>query len=133
MGDTKLVTVPLAIALVLGLVESFELGEKDLASEQSLWDLYKRWRSHHTVSRYLDDHRKCFVAFKDDTRYVHKVNQMDRPYKLKLNEFADMTRHEFISSYGGSKVANYSMFCSYKGPGTGGFMHGKTKKRSAFY
>lgn len=127
MGLAKIVIVPLAITLVLGLVESFEFSEADLASEQSLWDLYQRWRSHHTSSRDLEDQRKRFVAFKDNAKYVHEANHMDRPYKLKLNEFADMTNQEFISSYGGSKVANHSMFHHDESPWTDRFMHEKTR------
>ncbi|XP_048132928.1 vignain-like [Rhodamnia argentea] len=128
MGVTKFVMVPLAIALVLvGLVESFEFSEKDLASQQSLWDLYQRWRSHHTGSRDLEDRRKRFDTFKDNAKYVHEANQMDRPYKMKLNEFADMTNQEFISSYGGSKVVNDSMFHHEEPPRASRFMHEKTR------
>ncbi|KAF8378180.1 hypothetical protein HHK36_029517 [Tetracentron sinense] len=121
----KVVLVALALALVLGLAESFDLHEKDLASEESLWDLYERWRSHHTVSRDLNEKHKRFNVFKENVKHVHNFNKKDKPYKLKLNKFADMTNHEFKSSYAGSKVNHQRMFRG-SSRGTGGFMHEKT-------
>ncbi|CBI16828.3 hypothetical protein VitviT2T_000582 [Vitis vinifera] len=125
MKMEKVILVALSLVLVFGLAESFDFDEKDLASEESLWDLYERWRSYHTVSRDLEEKNKRFNVFKENTKHVHKVNQMDKPYKLKLNKFADMTNHEFRSSYGGSKVKHYRMLRGDR-RGTGGFMHEKT-------
>ncbi|BFG16274.1 hypothetical protein CerSpe_025480 [Prunus speciosa] len=103
----KFILVALFLALVFGLAESFEFQEKDLASEESLWDLYERWRSHHTISHDLREKEKRFNVFKENVKHVHKVNQMSKPYKLKLNKFAAMTNHEFVRSYAGSKVSHY--------------------------
>ncbi|KAK6930923.1 Cathepsin propeptide inhibitor domain (I29) [Dillenia turbinata] len=99
----KVVLLAVSLALVLGVAESFDFREEDLAKEESLWDLYERWRSHHTVTRDLQEKHKRFNVFKANVHHVHKVNKMNRPYKLKLNKFADMTNHEFSSSYAGSK------------------------------
>ncbi|KAM1981741.1 hypothetical protein ACFX15_038194 [Malus domestica] len=109
---TKFVWVALALslALVMGVSESFDYHEKDLASEESLWGLYERWRSHHTVSRSLDEKNKRFNVFKENVKHVHNTNKGDKPYKLKLNKFADMTNHEFRSVYAGSKVKHHRMF-----------------------
>ncbi|PON74668.1 Cyseine protease [Trema orientale] len=109
MDFGKFFLVALSLALLLGLAQSFEFHEKDLASEESLWDLYERWRSHHTVSRDLKEKQQRFNVFKANVKHVHKVNQMNKPYKLKLNMFADMTNHEFVRSYAGSKVGHYRM------------------------
>ena len=107
----KLFWVPLLLAaLVLGVAEAFDFHEKDLGSEESLWDLYERWRSHHTVSSSLDEKHKRFNVFKENVMHVHNTNKMDKPYKLKLNKFADMTNHEFRSTYAGSKVKHHRMF-----------------------
>lgn len=54
--------------------------------------------------------------------HVHKVNKMDRPYKLKLNEFAAMTNHEFRNFYS-SKVKHFRMLHGSRP--TTGFMHDK--------
>ncbi|KAM2557864.1 hypothetical protein TB2_014936 [Malus domestica] len=108
---TKFVWVALALslALVIGVSESFDYHEKDLASEENLWDLYERWRSHHTVSRSLDEKHKRFNVFKENVKHVHNTNKGNKPYKLKLNKFADMTNHEFRSVYAGSKVKHHRM------------------------
>ncbi|XP_021746603.1 vignain-like [Chenopodium quinoa] len=121
MHTAKFFLVLLSAALVLGLAESFDFHEKDLASEESLWDLYERWRAHHTVSRDLQEKQRRFNVFKANARHVHQTNKMDKPYKLKLNMYADMTNHEFRTSYG-SKIAHHRMF--HPRPVTE-FMHGK--------
>ncbi|KAF6176969.1 hypothetical protein GIB67_027769 [Kingdonia uniflora] len=111
-----------SFALVIGVTHGFDFHEKDLKSEESFFDLYERWRSHHTVSRDLDEKQKRFNVFKENVKYVHGVNKMDKPYKLKLNKFADMTNHEFKSSYAGSKVNHHRMFRGDQ-RGSGNFMY----------
>lgn len=125
----KLFLICLCLALVFGLVKSLDFSEKDLASEESLWDLYERWRSHHTVSRDLTEKQRRFNVFKENVKHIHEVNKMERPYKLKLNKFGDMTSHEFRSAYG-SKIEHFRMFRGEQG-GTGRFMHEKTENLPA--
>ncbi|KAI4343672.1 hypothetical protein L6164_010993 [Bauhinia variegata] len=110
MEGKNLLWVVLSLTLVLGVVESFDFHEKDLVSDDSLWDLYERWRSHHTVSRDLNEKHKRFNVFKANVMHVHNTNKMEKPYKLKLNKFADMTNHEFRSTYASSKVNHHRMF-----------------------
>ncbi|NP_001304248.1 vignain precursor [Vigna radiata] len=124
MAMKKLLWVVLSLSLVLGVANSFDFHEKDLASEESLWDLYERWRSHHTVSRSLTEKHKRFNVFKENVMHVHNTNKMDKPYKLKLNKFADMTNHEFRSTYAGSKVNHHKMFRGTQ-HGNGTFMYEK--------
>ncbi|XVE85196.1 hypothetical protein DITRI_Ditri17bG0072700 [Diplodiscus trichospermus] len=109
MDIRKLILVVLSFALVFRLAESFNYHESHLISEESPWDLYERWRSHHTISRDLKEKQKRFNVFKENLKQVHKVNQMDKPYKLKLNKYADMTNHELITTRS-SKVSHYRMF-----------------------
>ncbi|KAG6757184.1 hypothetical protein POTOM_037489 [Populus tomentosa] len=52
---------------------------------------------------------------------VYERDGGDKPYKLKLNRFADMTNHEFLQHYGGSKVSHYRMLHGQR-QGTG-FIH----------
>lgn len=120
----KFLWVVLSLSLVLGVANSFDFHDKDLESEESLWDLYERWRSHHTVSRSLGDKHKRFNVFKANVMHVHNTNKMDKPYKLKLNKFADMTNHEFRSTYAGSKVNHHRMFRDMP-RGNGTFMYEK--------
>lgn len=110
METKKLVLVFLSLALVLGLCQSFEYHDKDLETEEGLWGMYERWRSHHTVSTSLGDKHKRFNVFKANVEHVHNTNKIDKPYKLKLNKFADMTNYEFRSLYAGSKVNHHRRF-----------------------
>lgn len=111
----KVFLVALLPALVLGIAQGFDFHEKELESEESLWDLYERWRSHHTVSRSLHEKDKRFNVFKQNVMHVHNTNKKDKPYKLKLNKFADMTNHEFASTYAGSKIKHHRMFQGARG------------------
>jgi len=110
MEMKKLLFVSLSLALILGITKSFDFNENDLASEKSLWDLYERWRSHHTVTRSLDEKNNRFNVFKANVMHVNNTNKLDKPYKLKLNKFADMTNYEFRSIYADSKVNHHRMF-----------------------
>ncbi|KAM7483400.1 hypothetical protein LguiB_007983 [Lonicera macranthoides] len=117
-----LASIFLSLALVFGLTEGFDFSEKELASKESLWGMYERWRSHHTVSTNLDEKQRRFNVFKANVRHVHNVNKMDKPYKLKLNKFADLTNQEFTSVYAGSKVNHYRMLRG-NSHGNGTFMY----------
>ncbi|KAJ8771257.1 hypothetical protein K2173_026434 [Erythroxylum novogranatense] len=110
MAMNNILLFLLALGLVMGIAKGFDFHERDLESEDSLWDLYERWRSHHTVSRSLDEKHKRFHVFKENVKHVHETNKMDKPYKLKLNKFADMTNHEFRNTYASSKVKHHRMF-----------------------
>ncbi|XP_042503116.1 vignain-like [Macadamia integrifolia] len=121
------VLVALSFTLLLGLAQSFDFHEKDLETEDSLWNLYERWRSHHTVSRDLSEKLKRFNVFKENVNFIHEFNKKDHPYKLKLNKFGDLTNQEFRSTYAGSKVKHHSML---RGPSraTGGFIYENFEK-----
>lgn len=121
--------VVLLLALVIGVVQGFDFHDKDLASDDNLWDLYERWRSHHTISTSLPEKHKRFNVFKENVMHVHNTNKMDKPYKLKLNKFADMTNHEFRSTYAGSKVNHHRMFRGAQ-RGSGSFMYEKVERIS---
>ncbi|WOL04427.1 vignain [Canna indica] len=100
----------LAALLVLAsnsaMVAGIPFDERDLASEESLWNLYERWRSHHPHAASRDTHekQKRFDAFKENVKFIHEVNQKDAAYKLRLNKFGDMTNQEFRSLFAGSNV-----------------------------
>lgn len=99
-----LILVLLSFVLILGVVESFEYHEKELESEEGLQGMYDRWRDHHNVKEKSSER---FNVFKTNVERVHNKNQLNRPYKLKLNEFAAMTNHEFRNTYAGSKISHY--------------------------
>ncbi|XP_043813156.1 vignain [Manihot esculenta] len=126
MAMKRFLLVALSITLVLRIAESFDFNENDLASEESLWDLYERWRSYHTVSRSLNEKHKRFNVFKHNVMHVHNTNKLDKPYKLKLNKFADMTSYEFRSIYASSNVKHHRMFRGLP-QGNGSFVYEKVE------
>uniref|UniRef100_A0A2K1R622 Cysteine proteinase n=1 Tax=Populus trichocarpa TaxID=3694 RepID=A0A2K1R622_POPTR len=87
MDTGKVILVVFSVVLVFRLAQSFDYSEEDLASEERLWD-------------FLTEKQKRFNVFKANLKHVHKVNSKDKPYKLKLNRFADMTNHEFLMLHG---------------------------------
>lgn len=109
---------PLFLALVLGLSQGFDFHEKELETEESFWTLYERWRSHHTISRSLEEKLTRFNVFKHNVKFIHNFNKEDQPYKLKINKFADMTNHEFKSAYASSKIDHHRILR--------GHVHGNT-------
>ncbi|GFP88434.1 vignain [Phtheirospermum japonicum] len=110
MKKFLLIIFSFALTIRLGECgECFDLHESDLETDEKLWGLYERWRSHHTVSRSIDDKHKRFNVFKSNAHYIHNFNKEDKPYKLKLNKFADMTSHEFRSIYANARVKHHRM------------------------
>ncbi|KAJ4961945.1 hypothetical protein NE237_021855 [Protea cynaroides] len=108
MNKKVVIVFALSFAL-LGLAQCIDIHEKDLETEDSLWDLYERWSSHHTVTRDFSEKQKRFNVFKENVKMIHQFNKEDHSYKLKLNKFGDMTNQEFKSTYAGSKVRHHSM------------------------
>lgn len=117
-GKGFLIALLMAAACVLA--KSLEVTEKDVGSDEDLWNLYEKWRSHHTVSRDLTEKQKRYNVFKANALHVYNSNKMDKPYKLKLNKFADMTSHEFRNYYS-SKVKHFRMLHGTRAET--GFMH----------
>ncbi|KAF2579207.1 hypothetical protein F2Q68_00002177, partial [Brassica cretica] len=88
----------------------------------SLWELYERWRSHHTIARSFEEKAKRFNVFKHNVRHIHETNKKEKPYKLKLNKFGDMTTEEFRRSYAGSNIKHHRMLKGER-RATGKFMY----------
>ncbi|KAD4889047.1 hypothetical protein R6Q59_034063 [Mikania micrantha] len=109
MAISKILLISLSLSLVLGVAWSFDYHEKELETEDGLRDMYERWRSHHKLAAEDDEKRRRFNVFKSNVLHVHETNKMGKPYKLKLNKFADMTNHEFRSVYAGSKIHHHRM------------------------
>ncbi|KAL8457123.1 hypothetical protein ACS0TY_035094 [Phlomoides rotata] len=118
----KLFFAILSLVLIIGLVKSFDFHETELETEEKLWDMYERWRSYHTVSNSIDEKHNRFNVFKANAHHVNNVNKLEKPYKLKLNKFADMTSHEFRTIYAGSRVKHHRMFRG-ESRGNGTFMY----------
>ncbi|XP_042380640.1 thiol protease SEN102-like [Zingiber officinale] len=117
------VAMPLALAsLAFTVYRCIPFTEEDLSSEERLWALYEQWRSHHTVSRDLDEKLRRFNVFKQNMKFIDEFNKKDEPYKLKLNGFADLTNQEFLDLYAGSKIEHHRIHRGEKPEGE--FKHG---------
>jgi KDEL-tailed cysteine endopeptidase len=99
----------MVLNLAIIQIQCIPFNEKDIESDENLWQLFEKWRRHHTVSRDLTDKQKRFNVFKENVNYIHESNKKDKPYKLALNKFADMTREEFRQTYAGSKIHHHAM------------------------
>lgn len=69
-------------------------------SNQQLQSLYESWLLKHAKS-YNSIHEKenRFQIFKDNLNFIDEHNSVDRPYKLGLTRFADLTNEEYRSIY----------------------------------
>lgn len=91
MEMRKFLVFAFSLALVATVAKSIEFSKTELKTDESLWNLYKRWRSHHTVYRNLTEKRTCFNVCKLNIMHIHRVNKKSKPYKLQLNKFANMS------------------------------------------
>jgi KDEL-tailed cysteine endopeptidase len=125
VATTMAAAALLVVLLAAAPASAMDFGEHDLASDDSLWALYERWRSHHTVARDLDEKARRFNVFRENVRLIHEFNRGDAPYKLRLNRFGDMTADEFRRAYASSRIGHHRMFRGRKeGGNVAGFMHG---------
>nr|XP_034591883.1 ervatamin-B-like [Setaria viridis]TKW23099.1 hypothetical protein SEVIR_4G271500v2 [Setaria viridis] len=119
--------VAIVLATTLIATRAVHFTEDDLASEASMWALYERWCAHYNVARDVVGEKTWrFNVFKENARVIHQFNQGDdKPYKLSLNRFGDMTDDETRSAYACSRIM--APHRSTLGSGRrclGGFAHG---------
>ncbi|URE10135.1 hypothetical protein MUK42_21820 [Musa troglodytarum] len=63
---------------------------------------HERWMAQHgRVYRDAAEKDRRFQIFKRNVEYVNTVNDAHRKYKLRINQYADLTNDEFKASYGG--------------------------------
>ncbi|KAL8232255.1 hypothetical protein R6Q57_002033 [Mikania cordata] len=113
MEINKLLSFSLSLVLILGVAHSFDYNEKELETEEGLQGMYDRWRDHHKVTEKSPER---FNVFKSNLQLVHNHNRMNKPYKLELNKYASMTKHEFVSTYGDSKIGHYAALQGIRKP-----------------
>ncbi|CAN6449305.1 unnamed protein product [Victoria cruziana] len=117
MGIESFSLVLLMGLVLAGAAESVAFDHRDLESEESLWGLYERWRSHHSVSRDIDELLTRFNVFKHNVKFIHEFNKKGgNSYRLKLNAFGDLTNQEFRSLYANSKINHHRLLQGPKRP-----------------
>uniref|UniRef100_A0A0E0QV57 Uncharacterized protein n=1 Tax=Oryza rufipogon TaxID=4529 RepID=A0A0E0QV57_ORYRU len=107
VGLLALLVAAMAVAAAAHDDDDVPFTDEDLESEQSMWNLYDRWRAvYASSSSHLGgDIESRFEAFKANARYVSEFNKKEgMTYELGLNKFADMTLEEFVAKYAGAKV-----------------------------
>ncbi|KAK9068074.1 hypothetical protein SSX86_012186 [Deinandra increscens subsp. villosa] len=110
MEFNKLLSLSVSLVLILSVAESFDYNEKEIETEEGLEAMYDRWRSHHKVTEKSPER---FNAFKATAQLVHNHNKLKKPYKMKINAFADMTIEEFRSAHADETLHNLKL----PGPG----------------
>jgi KDEL-tailed cysteine endopeptidase len=107
VGLLALLVAAMAVTAAAHDDDDVPFTDEDLESEQSMWNLYDRWRAvYASSSSHLGgDIESRFEAFKANARYVSEFNKKEgMTYELGLNKFADMTLEEFVAKYAGAKV-----------------------------
>ncbi|KAK4493509.1 hypothetical protein RD792_005588 [Penstemon davidsonii] len=78
--------------------------------DASMVEKHETWMSQYGRA-YKDDAEKAkrFKIFKDNVEYIQSSNEADaRPYKLAINQFADLTNEEFKKSRNGYKTGYHT-------------------------
>ncbi|XP_024185972.1 senescence-specific cysteine protease SAG39 [Rosa chinensis] len=89
----------LALILVMFGAWSSEATSRTL-QDASMYGRYKQWMDHYgRVYNEINEKKKRFQIFKENVAFVESSNNdASKPYKLSVNQFADLTNEEFIAS-----------------------------------
>lgn len=78
-----------------------EIDSADLSGESNARTLFESWRVQNgRLYTAIGEKEKRFEIFKDNLKYIIEQNSQGHPYKLGLNNFADLTNEEYIKMYG---------------------------------
>ncbi|TYJ39304.1 hypothetical protein E1A91_A04G060000v1 [Gossypium mustelinum] len=92
--------------LILGTLVSVAMSRTIL--ESTIVDKHEQWMA--DFSRKYEsklEKEKRLNIFKDNLEYIESFNNGgNRSFKLRINEFADMTQDEFIATHTGYKMQN---------------------------
>ncbi|CAL5411387.1 unnamed protein product [Camellia sinensis] len=97
----------LSTLLVLGLWASQAMSRT--LYEASMSERHEQWMVDHGRV-YQDDAEKemRFKIFNDNVQFIESFNSAgNRPYKLSINQFADLTNEEFQASRNGYKIPSH--------------------------
>lgn len=95
----------LSSALDMSIVSYNLVHESSSRTDDEVMAIYEAWLvKHGKVYNALGEKEKRFQIFKDNLRFIDEHNAQDRPYKVGLNRFADLTNEEYRSTYLGTKI-----------------------------
>ncbi|KAM5579375.1 hypothetical protein ABKV19_009253 [Rosa sericea] len=89
----------LALILVMFVAWSSEATSRTL-QDASMYGRYEQWMAHYgRVYNEINEKEKRFQIFKENVAFVESSNNdASKPYKISVNQFADLTNEEFIAS-----------------------------------
>ncbi|KAK4437908.1 Cysteine proteinase RD21A [Sesamum alatum] len=94
--------------------ENHEMGSAH-RSENEVMALYESWLAKHGKSyNVIGENEKRFEIFKDNLKFIDEHNAADRPYKLGLNRFADLTNEEYRMMFVSGRVDRKTKLMSRK-------------------
>lgn len=99
-------SISLFVSLAFGRDHSIVgYSSEDLMSMDKLIELFESWMSKHgKIYETIEEKLLRFEIFKDNLKHIDERNKVVSNYWLGLNEFADLSHHEFKNKYLGLKV-----------------------------
>lgn len=107
-SKTLLLACSLCMFVCLAFGRDFSIvgySSEDLKSMDKLIELFESWMSRHgKIYESIEEKLLRFEIFKDNLKHIDETNKVVSNYWLGLNEFADLSHHEFKKQYLGLKV-----------------------------
>lgn len=98
--NNKCLYLRLALIVLLGsLAYNIEATSRNL-QDTSMLERHEEWMARHgIVYKNADEKAKRFEIFKENVARIEAFNRAaNKPYKLGVNKFADLTNEEFVAS-----------------------------------
>ncbi|KAK7251609.1 hypothetical protein RIF29_34953 [Crotalaria pallida] len=98
LARNHLVHISLALIFCLGFL-AFQVTCRTL-QDASMYERYEQWMANYDkVYKDAHEREKHFNIFKENVNYIESFNNAGhKPYKLGINQFADLTNEEFTAS-----------------------------------
>lgn len=99
----------LAFAVDMSILDYKHVPQESLREDNHLRTMYELWLVKHGKAYNAlgmnDEKERRFEIFKDNLRFIEEHNALnDRPFKLGLTQFADLTNDEYRAMYLGARV-----------------------------
>ncbi|KAL2906332.1 Cysteine proteinase RD21A [Bienertia sinuspersici] len=107
VGSSLAISMTSSLTLfLLSLLFFSTLAFASARTDAEVLGLYQKWLAHHGKAQNGlpipgDDMR--FGIFKDNLKFIDEHNSVDRPYKVGLNKFADLTNGEYRAMFLGAR------------------------------
>ncbi|KAK6131931.1 hypothetical protein DH2020_034339 [Rehmannia glutinosa] len=99
----------------------------NVGSENDVAALYESWLvKHGKAYNAIGEKERRFEIFKDNLRFIDEHNSVDRPYKVGLNRFADLTNEEYRSMFVGGRLDRKSSLMNRKASDRYAFKAGRS-------